>query len=637
MERTRNGPLPLVLPALVVLPVAGLAILASVWRWHETDVRASLVRRLADSAAAVERQLDASVQQQSDATRVLATSPAVWLWVKFQGERLTVSNRSHAQAALEEITSFSGLVPGMTVYLASERTRTVYQSGAAVAVLSPSDTRDAWYPAGLASEGVVVSDDPRQVRTSMRVMNGKELIGAVSCATDLPRLAAAALSAADDERGFSYVLADRQGALLLSRGPEKPSAATVFEMIDASERPRLRAALDVVARPAGMTVDAFSSHGRRMLTAISRTGPPGWYVLVSSEMTGMPAGRVAAVAGFLAAALVLVGGALLLIGLRRARQADILATGLSRQRDEAEAHARESEAEATRLKESAVRVRERARGLAAETAAGSQAVADTAREVHLAEEASAELRAGIGARMALFSQLADSVRKAADDMGQARSGGREAGQRSAAVEEKLNRVITSSTAVSLALEEAAKAAEGAMERAERARILALNSALEASRPGSPRRTGAAAAEEMRRLAEGAEEGARSLREALARAREALLTVNQAAQESGVGAHEAAAAGAQIEAFLQAATEAIEQARVRLDAARASAASFPTVQTEADRARSSAAGAARILERVTALCGELSSLAEEMSEEETSAESREQRGASEPRSRTATGA
>ena len=105
-----------------------------------TRMRSRRVRqRLVDAAAAVERQLDDAVQRQAEATRALGTSPMVWLWVKFQGERLTPSNLFHAQTALAEVTNYASLVPGVTVYLASERTRTVYRDGAAVAALSRGD------------------------------------------------------------------------------------------------------------------------------------------------------------------------------------------------------------------------------------------------------------------------------------------------------------------------------------------------------------------------------------------------------------------------------------------------------------------------------------------------------------------
>ncbi len=219
MERPRTGPFPLVVPALVVLPLAGLALWYGAWRWFEADARAALGRRLTDVTAAVERQLDAAVQRQAETTRTLATSPTTWLWVKFQGERLTASNRAHAAAALASLTRFAGLAPGASLYLASERTRTVYQAEAAVAALSGGDSRVAWYAAALSTEGVVVSEDLRAVRTSMRVMNGRDLLGAVSCVTDAAALAAGAFAAAEDEPGFTFVLSDAAGAIVLARGP----------------------------------------------------------------------------------------------------------------------------------------------------------------------------------------------------------------------------------------------------------------------------------------------------------------------------------------------------------------------------------------------------------------------------------
>ncbi|HET6450277.1 MAG TPA: hypothetical protein VFI08_03160, partial [Spirochaetia bacterium] len=119
-HRPGTGPLPLLVPALVVLPLAGLAFWLGAWRWFQADAHAGLSRQLAGATVAVERQLDAAVQRQADTTRTLATSPTTWLWVKFQGQRLTVSNRAHAEAALASLTSFSALVPGALLYLASD-------------------------------------------------------------------------------------------------------------------------------------------------------------------------------------------------------------------------------------------------------------------------------------------------------------------------------------------------------------------------------------------------------------------------------------------------------------------------------------------------------------------------------------
>jgi methyl-accepting chemotaxis protein len=604
MERTRNGPLPLVVPALVVLPLVGLALWFSASRWYEADARAALTRRVADAAASAERLLDASVQRQVDATRALGTSPVAWLWVKFQGERLTPSNRSHARAALDQVTSYAGLLPGVTVYLASDRTRAVYQSGAAVAALSASDPRDAWYAAALAAEGVVVADDPRQVRTSMRVMNGRELIGAVSCVGDVTRIAAAALAGSDDERGFAFVLADREGSILLSRGPQAGAAATVFDLFDPAERTRVRAAMDVVARPAGMTVDAFASKGRRVLTALTRTSSPGWYLLVSSEIPAMPAVRTAAIAGMAALALALLLAALLAIGLSRARRVQSVVSRLSRQRDEASALAQKADADARRLRDAAEKLGGSAGKLEAEAAAGQEAAAETAALLGQSDEQSAELRAGILARLSLFSQLSSGVRKAAEGAQEAQSTAASAGSRAASAEEGLNRIITTGSAVGLALENASAAAQRAVETAERARMLALNTALEASRPGGPRRVSPQAAEEMRRLAESAAQGAQELSAALEEARENLRAVSRVAEEAGTSAHEAAVGCGETSGKMEDSVRAMGEAAARLESANASAQSLRDGAAMSDRARSAVEGLARILARISSLCGEI---------------------------------
>ncbi len=610
MERTRNGPFLLLVPALVVLPLAALVLWLSAWHWYQGDARAALTRRVADAAASAERLLDASVERQVQATRVLGTSPVAWLWVKFQGQRLTPSNRSHAQAALDEVSSYASLLPGATIYLASERTRAVYQSGAAVAALSPADPRDAWYTASLAAEGVVVSDDPRQVRTSMRVMNGPDLIGAVSCVGDVSRLAAGALAGADDERSFSFVLADREGSILLSRGPQVGTASTVFDLFDSAERARVRASMDLVARPSGMTVDAFSSHGQTMLTAVTRTEAPGWYLLVSAQMPSMPAGRTVAIAAVAAASLALIVAALAFIGLARARRVKSVLGTLTGQRDEAASISREASAAAARIRAVAVKLRERVADLARETSAGAEAARDTGVLVGQAEERSAELRARVADRVSLLTRLSTSAREASAATREAQVSAGTAGQRAAGAEEEVNRVITTASAVSFALENAAKAAGGSVDTAERARILALNTSLETSRPGGSRRLGAQAAEEMRRLAEEAARAAGELSGALAEARDNLRAVGRLAQEAGTSVHEAAARTQESSERMEASIRGFEDALAELEAANAGARGLEPRAADSDRARSAADGMARILDRIASLCGEISILAEE---------------------------
>lgn len=628
MERPRTGPFPLVVPALVVLPLAGLALWFGAWRWYDADARAALGRRLSDVTAAVERQLDAAVQRQVEATRTLATSPTTWLWVKFQGERLTVSNRAHAQAALASLTSFAGLVPGASLYLASERTRTVYQAGAAVAALSRGDPRDAWYGASLSTEGVVVSDDPRAVRTSMRVMNGPDLLGAVSCVTDVSSLAAGAFAAVEDEPGFTFVLSDRAGSIVLARGPRAAAAATVFDLFDPGARARLSAVLDAAARPGELSLDAFSANRRRVLAAATVTAAPGWRLVISSDLDGLPAARSLGIAAVAAAALVLIGGILLLIGIRRAWRTEAMVDSLEEERDTARHLARDLSAAALRLQEAASALGERAGSLAAEVSSARRGSAQALEAIGEAQARSAELRSGIAARLPLFSSLASGVREVLGRSREVRSGtGTSSAGAAAAAEEEINVILTTGSAVTLALDNAGKGASAVAEAAERARLVALNAALESSRPGSRRQGAAQAADEMRKIAEEAAAATRSLVSALEDARAGMRAVSRAAQEAGRSSHEAAAGAAgavEPAAHLQGLNEALqglEDLLVKLDSAAISAEVLQGDAASSDRSRSAAEGMVRIMERMEALCGEISALASTVSRESSKAAAR----------------
>ena len=420
----------------------------------------------------------------------------VWLWVKFQGERLSPSNRSHAQWSLDEVDNYSGLLPGLTVYLASERTRTIYQGGAAVAALSHGDAGDSWYAASLATEGVLVSGDPGALRTSMRVMNGPTLLGAISCVRDVTALAAAAFSAAAEEPGFSFVLTDGTGAVLLARGEAAAAATTVFDMFSPSEGAKVKAAMAGVGRPGATSAEVFTSRGRRLLTAVTRTGAPGWFLFVSSDLPRVPAPRVVIMAGTAAAALALLAAALVLVGLARARRNEALVRRLERERDEAAGVVRDVAAAALRLRSAAGTLRDRIAALAAEAADGKAAGAEAAGLLGRAEESAAEIRSGIAARLPLLDDLAASARDAAAKSSDARAVSETAGSSAADAEEELNRVITATaSALAVFVEDAAEGIDAVVETAERARLLALNAALEASRLGGQ---GARVADEMRK-------------------------------------------------------------------------------------------------------------------------------------------
>ena len=653
-QRPTTGPLPLLVPALVILPLAGLALWYGAWRWFQADARENLSRRLTATAAAVERQVDAAVQRQAEATRTLATSPTTWLWVKFQGQRLTVSNRAHAEAALASITSFSGLVPGLSLFLASDRTRTVYQAGSAVAVITRDDPATAWYTASLASDQVVVSAGSRELRTSMRVMNDRELIGAVSCVTDVRSLADGAFGASEQERDFTFVLADSSGAILAASGRRAADAARAVDLVVAGERPRLERLLGTPARAGEISTAEFSLQGRRALAAATLTGAPGWKVLVLADLPDLPVARTLLVIGIAALALLLTVGALFVMGSRRGRQTRMLVDSVERQLDSAERQrdslerdrdaarelARELGSAALRLKEAALQLGDRASALASEAASGKAGSREALRAIQEAEEKSAELRSGITARLPLLEGVASGIRQlvAAAAPGEeaaspAASGAAAPAAPPAAVaaaagaEEEINVVLTNGSAVTLALDNAGRSAEAMEAAVERARLVALNAALESSRQGSRRHGSAQAADEMRKIAEETASAARSLVAVLEEARGSMRAVSRAAQEAGRMSHEAAAALRQEEAEAPSGPapdvrlESLESQLARLEAANVSAGVLRDEAASSDRSRSAAEGVARIMERVGTLCGEIAALASTLSRETSRAASR----------------
>ena len=671
--RPRTGLLPLLVPALVVLPLAGLALWYGAWRWFQADARDSLSRRLAATTVAAERQVDAAVQRQVDATRTLATSPTTWLWVKFQGQRLTVSNRAHEEAALASLTSFSGLVPGLSLFLASERTHTVYQAGSAVAAITRDDPAAAWYAASLASDGVIVSGDSQGLRTSMRVMNGRQLIGAVSCITDIRALAAGAFGSAEQERDFTFVLADQAGNILAGSGPRASEAARAADLVDAGQRPRLDRLLASPARAGEISTAELSFRGRQALAFATLAGAPGWRILVLADIPGLPLTRTLLLICVAAAALLLTVGALYRVGSRRARQTQALLDSVGRQLDSAEQQrdslerdrdaarelARELGSAALRLKEAARQLGDRAGALASEAASGKAGSREALRAIQEAEEKSAELRSGITARLPLLEGVASGIRQfvertredgpdragRVDKVTPTESHAPAAVAAAAGAEEEINVVLTNGSAVTLALDSAGRSAEAMEAAVERARLVALNAALESSRHGSRRRGSAQAADEMRKIAEEAASAARSLVAVLEEARGSMRAVSRAAQEAGRMSHQAAAALRQEQAGAGSAgepqapgegplapgappgpapedrLESLESQLARLEAANVNAGVLRQEAASSDRSRSAAEGVARIMERVEALCGEIAALASTVSRETSAAASR----------------
>ncbi len=603
MPRTSKGILPFLLPALVLVPLAGLFVFLFEARWHAADVRQAVSARVADAAATMGRQLDAAVQRQASATEALGRSPMAWLWVKFQGERLSPSNRSHAQMALDEAVNYSRLLPGTTVYFASEKTRTLYQAGAAVEALSRTEPRDSWYAACLKAEGVVLSAEPGIVRASVRVMDGRQVIGAVTSVRDAAHLAEEALAAG--QPGLGVVLTDAQGAVALARGTA--SAATIFDLYPGTPQETIRADMEAARRTGEVRVSSLRAKNGTVRTAVARTSAPGWLLFVSSELRPqLPPARGVALAATLAIALALILAALALIALGRERAAGARLRQLEHERDSSVGAARETAAAAQRARATAQQLQAAARTLSAEALSAGRSVAEASDIVGQAEERAAELRAGIAARLSLLTELLGAARDAVEK-GRAADGAAEGiGGRARAAEEELSRVIASGTAVTHAVERAGKGVTAVQEAAEQAKLLALNAALEASRAAGP--GGARVADTLRGLAERVAEEVQALSAALGEARAGMRVIGRASQDAGQAIHEASELASGPLQVPQAGWRTVQEALARLDAAGLNAARIREEAVASDQGRSATEGIGKIVARVQALTAEIEALA-----------------------------
>ena len=173
MPAKRSGVFSLLLPAIVLVPLCGVLLFVIVSSWQEADARGAQSARAADA-----------LERQKAATEFLSQSPLTWLWVKFQGQRLTPSNRAHEDLSLKEIENYARLLPSTQIFLASENTRTLYKDGAAVKRLMESDPADSWYFSSLKDDKVLMTREAGEIRTSARVMDDGRVWGVVCLQSD---------------------------------------------------------------------------------------------------------------------------------------------------------------------------------------------------------------------------------------------------------------------------------------------------------------------------------------------------------------------------------------------------------------------------------------------------------------------
>jgi methyl-accepting chemotaxis protein len=606
MPGKRSGLFTLLLPVIVLVPLGGVLMFVVISSWQAADSRTALAARLGDSAFTMAGEIGDAVERQKVATEHLSQSPLAWLWVKFQGERLTPSNRAHADISLKEIENYARLLPFAQIFLASENTRTLYKGGAAVKRLVENDPADAWYFSCLKSDEVIVTSDTRGIRTSARVMDDGQVWGAVSFLSDVSVLAASVLSNGSVRMGMTAALTNGAGEVARVEGEAPASGRTIFDLYPGSARGAVAAALSSLlsADHSELFTEAMGTHAG--LTVGVRSPAPGWYLFVSSELVSpLSPTHLLWLAGVPASTLLLLLLAFILTTGRRLRAAKALLERYDLNLHAAGEAFAEIGAPARGAQTAAAQLQALAERLGVEAAALATSGAEAEALFARAEARDAELRAGIAGRLSLLGRLAAAAREAVDRSLSTEAAARIVGTSAARAEEELSRVITFSASTSHAVDKASKAVNAIVQAAERIRLLSLNAALEAAREGAQGQGFARIANEVKGMADETAARARALSASLAEAGGSVEGASRAAQEAGRAVHEASADAARaVGGGWEGMTALLSQS----ENADASASRLKHDASSSDRGRSALEGFARIVARIGSIAAEVAHLA-----------------------------
>ena len=529
MPHTRRSIFPVLLPLVILVPVAAALSILVAWLWYGRDVRQAAVLHARADVRLVGREMESAVRARHAAAGSLARSAVIRAWLERGG--------APGEEALREIEAVSTQFPGSAVLTASAVDNTLFRAGSPAGSLEPGRPSDAWYFALVDEKGAprAGSGTAVTVHAAAAVRQADRFLGAVAVEASAAELAGEAATAA--EAGAIVALTNDVGAILHLAGAAGAGARTISDIFPGIERRIFIAAMESPSTASGLRLFGDRAGGVPVVIAAARLAFSDWRVFVAVPVVdALPVLHLAAMAVLALAALafLLLWVGLAAAGLRRVHAEELAheqwklresAAGL----EEAAHLARQARAAIERLTEGSRRISEETRGASAAAVEARSLLAHT-------QEALAER----GGRLALAAAaVRETSRQAAASQGAAG----EVKIAASRAEEELARLIPSadSTARAAARIKGRVASIGAL--AEKARLLALNASVDASRGGEGAKRLPRVVEEIQGLAGQAAENARTLASecsAAARDAEAALA---SAEEAGRAAH-AAARGAQ---------------------------------------------------------------------------------------------
>ena len=570
MPQTRRGVFPVLLPLLIIVPVAAALAVFAVAAWHARESGQAALRAARDELRLGARGIEAAAKAREQAAALLAASPALRAWAAGTGE-VTEEGRG-------DMAGTSSLFPRPAGVAASRA------ADGALARQGPDES----------------ADDNGTVRAAAELRLEGRTVGEVALEGTAADLAGeAGLDAADNT---VVAVTDGVGRILHLSGAAVAGARTISDIFPRIERKIFISAMEAPSASAGMRVFDDAVGGVPVVIAAARLPVADWRLFVAvPRAQGAPVLLLAGLAVIAAAAL---AGLLVWTG---------VAAGRLRQ-----AHAEEMEHEHWKLREARAGLEECAHlaheaeeAVARAADSSRRAAADTdgaAAAVGEARPLVAETGALLGDRTVRLARAASAATEAARLAESAGRAAADAGAAASRAEDELARAIPAAGSASRAAARIKSRVAAIGSLAERARLLSLNAAVDAARGEDGAKKLLRAVEEIQGLAGRAAESARGLSAECAAAAADAEAAQAGAEEAGRASHAArqgAEQAAQAALAMGKSTDGIlSEASGEDEAPAGDVASLP------DRAGSALLGIERICARIAAALGDSGSAAAE---------------------------
>jgi methyl-accepting chemotaxis protein len=603
MPQPRKSLFPLLLPAILLIPLAAAISIVLASTWHARDARETAARMARADVGLLGREIETAIGARQAAAELLSRSPAIRQWLEAGGPP--------TEQASSDLAGVLGAFPGASVLAASERDGILYRDGTAAGALSRDNPEDSWYFAALAG-AQAVTFRATVVQATAALRDGESARGAVAVETPVSLIAAEASRAAAGSP--IVVLTDQVGTILHVAGATASGARTISDIFPRIERKIFIAAMESPSQARETRLFDDRSGGRPLVIAATRLAAPDWRLFVSETVAeAFPLLRAALLAGAALASLALILVWTGLLAARRRQERATIDQCLATEAREARAMLEETARRSREARAAVDRISEGSRGIARESEGAVRAAGELAPLL-------ARSAAALAERAALLARAIGAIGRSAGGAERAEGAAAAIATAASRAREALGPAVDAAASVGRAAGRMKGRIAAIGGLAERARLLSLNAAVDATRGEERGRKLARSVEEIQALAGQAAESARSLASELAAAAESAEVAREGAERGGREICLVSESAGEVAASLAGIRDAVRDIRQEAGGAlleslpgNAAGSQLADDASLSDRARSALEGLSRIGGRIAALSREIDGATAEAAE------------------------